>query len=191
MDFPTFQDAMFPKCAHSLLCRAQIFGFRSHFIIDSVTRLCYDGCVGVDFSVLFLLLRDICRRERLWPFPTFGRAWIPHQRNDPRHPSGVISFPWVRSLGNLAFCWIGRLLNLVGIPSAAFGSSAYVRVWHLCKTEDGKSRPAGVLTISGITFFRTTRIPFFHGFYKTGFHTNNFRNYGIKQRIRRFSDIKC
>lgn len=95
MEFPTFQDGMFPKCAHSLLCRAQIFGFGHHFAVDSDGGLCYDGCVGVDFSALF--------------FVRPGQAGA--QRNDPRHPSGVISFPWVRSLGNLAFCWIGRLLN--------------------------------------------------------------------------------
>ena len=39
-------------------------------------------------------------------------------RNDPRLLSGVISFPWVQSLGNLAFCWIDRafLVWLESLP---------------------------------------------------------------------------
>ena len=50
-----------------------------------------------------------------------------------------------------------------------------------------KAQPAGVLTISGITFFRTISLPYFKAFLKTGNSTNNFRNFGVKQRIRNFS----
>ena len=49
----------------------------------------------------------------------FGSGQCP-ERNDPRLLSGVISFPWVQSLGNLAFCWIDRAFCLVGISSEAF-----------------------------------------------------------------------
>jgi len=54
--------------------------------------------------------------------------------------------------------------------------------WHLCKTEDIEAQPAGVLTISGITFFRTISLPCLKTFFKTGFPTNNFRINGIKRR---------
>ena len=50
-----------------------------------------------------------------------------------------------------------------------------------------KAQPAGVLTISGITFFRTISLPHRKDFYKTGNSTNNFRNFGVKQRIHNFS----
>lgn len=190
MEFPTFQDGMFPKCAHLLLCRAQIFGFRSHFAVDSVNCLCYDGCVGVDFFPPPFCCTD--RRERLWPFPTLGRASISNQRNDPRQKSGVISFPWVRSLGNLAFCGIDRSLMVGWNPFRSIHVLQLTcAIGIYVKRKMVQVRPAGVVTISGITFFRTPRIPFFFFVYKTGFHTNNFRNYGIKQRNTHFISTKC
>ena len=55
------------------------------------------------------------------------------------------------------------------------------------KRKMSNAQPAGVLTISGITFFRTISLPHRKDFYKTGNSTNNFRNFGVKQRIRNFS----
>ena len=59
------------------------------------------------------------------------------------------------------------------------------------KRKNGKAQPAGVITISGITFFRTISLPFFGRFYKTGFRPNNFRNNGVKQRNHLFLILKC
>ena len=41
-----------------------------------------------------------------------------------------------------------------------------------------KAQPAGVLTIFGITFFRTISLPHLKDFYKTGFWINNFCEIG-------------
>ena len=49
------------------------------------------------------------------------------------------------------------------------------------------AQPAGVITIFGITFFRTISLPYPKGIYKTGNHTNNFQINGIKWRIHGFS----
>jgi len=131
MDFPTFQDGMFPKCKHLILCRAQIFPIPGPFCVDRERGLCYDGCVGVDFSALFFCCLDADCKEQLRPSGALWQVWIlqsrsswatagsprmtgsractnPPKWNDPRPSSGVISFPWVRSLVNLAFCWIDR-----------------------------------------------------------------------------------
>ena len=77
---------------------------------------------------------------------------------------------------------------MVGIPSEAFyvlhrsfAGGIYV------KRKKREARPAGVLTIFGITFFRTISLPYLKGVYKMGNSTNNFRKFGIKQRIRNFS----
>jgi hypothetical protein len=55
------------------------------------------------------------------------------------------------------------------------------------KRKKWKAQPAGVVTISGITFFRTISLPQDKPFCKTGFRTNNFRINGIKGRIHGFS----
>ena len=71
---------------------------------------------------------------------------LPGKEMTPDFSSGVISFPWVRSLGNLAFYWIDRavLVWWESLPQHSC-SSALVRDWHLCKTEDNE-RPAGRCT---------------------------------------------
>ena len=55
------------------------------------------------------------------------------------------------------------------------------------KRKISNAQPAGVITIFGITFFRTISLPHPKGIYKTGNHTNNFRINGIKGRIHGFS----
>ena len=70
--------------------------------------------LGRIFSGPFFM--PVFRRRKRLPGPGRSRS----QRNDPRHPSGVISFPWVQSLGNLAFCWIDRAFVMVWISSEAF-----------------------------------------------------------------------
>ena len=114
------------------------------------------------------------------------------QWNDPWLPSGVISVPWVQSLGNLAFCWIDRAFDLGWNPFRKHScSSASGCDWHLCKTEDFES-PAGRCTYHiRYHLFRTIRIPFFKAFCKTGFQTNNFRKNGIKRRNLLFLILKC
>ena len=80
---------------------------------------------------------------------TFG------QRNDPRPiRSGVISFPWVQSLGNLAFCWIGRIFGVGWNPFRSIHVlQLTIAIGIYVKRKMGKIRPAGVITIFGITFF--------------------------------------
>ena len=51
------------------------------------------------------------------------------------------------------------------------------------KRKKWKAQPAGVLTISGITFFRTISLPYFCFPCNTGFRTKNFRVNGGKGRI--------
>ena len=134
MDFRTFQDGMFPKCRRLFLCRAQILPGGSLFPVDLKERVWYDNGVGSDFSGLF--------------FVPQARSPIgePGTSNDPRHPSGVISFPWVQSLGNLAFCWIDQALIFGWNPFRSIHvPQLTVCVWHLCKTEDFES-PAGRCT---------------------------------------------
>ena len=111
-------------------------------------------------------------------------------RNDPRQPSGVISFPWVQSLGNLAFCWISRAFDFgwnpfrsIHVPQLTYAIGIYV------KRKIMKAQPAGVITISGITFFRTISLPYPKAVYKMGKSTNNFRFFGIKRRFRNFSPL--
>ena len=52
-----------------------------------------------------------------------------------------------------------------------------------------KAQPAGVITISGITFFRTISLPYPKAVCKMGKSTNNFRFFGIKRRFRNFSPL--
>jgi hypothetical protein len=51
------------------------------------------------------------------------------------------------------------------------------------KRKKWKAQPAGVVTISGITFFRTISLPHFYLPCNTGFRTKNFRINGGKGRI--------
>ena len=51
------------------------------------------------------------------------------------------------------------------------------------KRKKWKAQPAGVVTISGITFFRTISLPHFCFPCNTGFRTKNFRINGGKGRI--------
>ena len=106
----------------------------------------------------------------------------------PDFSSGVISFPWVQSLGNLAFCWIDRAVHVwletfrsIHVLQLSYAIGIYVKrkMWN--------AQPAGVITIFGITFFRTISLPQGKPFFKTGFPTNNFRINGIKGRIHGFS----
>ena len=55
------------------------------------------------------------------------------------------------------------------------------------KRKISNAQPAGVITIFGITFFRTISLPQGKPIFKTGNHTNNFRINGIKGRIHGFS----
>ena len=57
MNFPTFQDGMFPKCRQLFLCRAQILRIRYGFPVDLRPGMWYDVCVGSDFSGLFFVAR--------------------------------------------------------------------------------------------------------------------------------------
>jgi hypothetical protein len=106
----------------------------------------------------------------------------------PDFSSGVISFPWVQSLGNLAFCWIDRAVHVwlepfrsIHVLQLSYAIGIYV------KRKISNAQPAGVITIFGITFFRTISLPHPKGIYKTGKHTNNFRINGVKGRIYGFS----
>ena len=84
------------------------------------------------------------------------------------------------------------LFGLVGIPSVSIHVLQLIgAIGIYVKRKKWKAQPAGVITISGITFFRTISLPCFKPVYKTGFHTNNFRNNGIKQRNRIFPILKC
>ena len=72
----------------------------------------------------------------------------------PDFSSGVISFPWVQSLGNLAFCWIDRAVHVwlepfrsIHVLQLSFAIGIYV------KRKMSNAQPAGVITIFGITFF--------------------------------------
>ena len=55
MEFSTFQDGMFPKYIHLLLCREQILPVPGAFAIDLRRGLWYDICVGSDFSGLIFV----------------------------------------------------------------------------------------------------------------------------------------
>ena len=55
MEFSTFQDGMFPKYIHLLLCREQILPAAGAFAIDLRRGLWYDIRVGSDFSGLIFV----------------------------------------------------------------------------------------------------------------------------------------
>lgn len=86
--------------------------------------------------------------------------------------SGVISVrSWVRSLDNLAFCWIDRAFWfwLESLPQHSC-SSAYDRDWHLCKTEDwGKPSRQVSLPYLVSPFFVPSGYHFFAGFTRRDF----------------------
>ena len=68
-------------------------------------------------------------------------------------------------------------------------SSAFGAIGIYVKRKILKAQPAGVITISGITFFRTISLPYPKAVYKMGKSTNNFRFFGIKRRFRNFSPL--
>ena len=143
---------MFPKCRQSFLCRAQIFTTGWGFGIDLRFGMWYDNGVGSDFSGLFFVRSAVPGTRRsdrsgayrkcgLWPKGTKSHGTAPRPSptsptfltltwNDPRHPSGVISVPWVQSLGNLAFCWIDRAFLgwLESLPQHSCSSAYCLRL---------------------------------------------------------------
>ena len=179
MDFRTFQDGMFPKWRRLFLCRAQILPSGSHFPVDLKERVWYDNGVGSDFfRLLFCSLnRSRCPRPRRIP----GHEMTPDIR---RGSFLFLGFNhWVTSLS----AGSTGLWYLVGIPSAAFMFLSLLFAFGIyVKRKILKAQPAGVLTISGITFFRTTSLPHFHVPCNTGFRTNNFRINDGKGRKRNF-----
>ena len=67
------------------------------------------------------------------------------------------------------------LFCLVGIPSVSIHVlQLSIAIGIYVKRKIWKAQPAGVLTIFGITFFRTISLPHLKDFYKTGFLPNNF-----------------
>ena len=91
---------------------------------------------------------------------------------------------WVTSLsagstGRFMFGW--NPFRSIHVLQLSYASGIYVKrkMWN--------AQPAGVITIFGITFFRTISLPQGKPFFKTGFPTNNFRINGIKWRIHGFS----
>ena len=91
---------------------------------------------------------------------------------------------WVTSLsagstGRFMFGWNPFRSIHVLLLSYAIGIYVKRKMWN--------AQPAGVITIFGITFFRTISLPHPKGIYKTGNPTNNFRINGVKGRIHGFS----
>ena len=128
MGIPTFQDGMFPKCTHLLLCRAQILPIRDQFGVDLQMGVWYDECVGADFSGPLFCPRPRASAELKWP-PTSSRGSFQFLGFDH----------WVTSLSaeSTGLFWFGW--NPFRKHSC---SSAYRCDWHLCKTEEVES-PAG------------------------------------------------
>ena len=113
------------------------------------------------------------------PFP--GHEMTPDNRRGSFQFLGFNH--WVTSLS----AGSTGLFYLVGTLPQHSCSSAFVAIGIYVKRKIRKAQPAGVLTISGITFFRTISLPYLKGVYKTGNHTNIFGANGIKQRIPNFS----
>ena len=91
---------------------------------------------------------------------------------------------WVTSLsagstGRFMF-WLEPFRS-IHVLQLSFAIGIYV------KRKMSNAQPAGVLTISGITFFRTISLPQGKPVFKTGNPTNNFRLNGVKGRIHPFS----
>ena len=172
MEFSTFQDGMFPKYIHLLLCREQILPVPGAFAIDLRRGLWYDICVGSDFSGLIFLCPP-------------GQEMTPDRLGQGSFLFSLGFDHWVTSLSagsaGLRFLW----------ESPHSCSSAFRAIGIYIKRGDWKAQPAGVLTIFGITFFRNISLPYFALLGKTGYFTNEFRNFGIKRRNRRISQGKC
>ena len=83
---------------------------------------------------------------------------------------------WVTSLsaGSTGLFWFGwNPFRSIHVLQLSYAIGIYV------KRKITNAQPAGVLTISGITFFRTTSLPQYKPFYKTGFPTNtDFKKVG-------------
>ena len=78
---------------------------------------------------------------------------------------------WVTSLsaGSTGLFWFGwNPFRSIHVLQLTIAIGIYVKRKIL------KAQPAGVLTIFGITFFRTISLPHLKDFYKTGFWINNF-----------------
>lgn len=162
-----FPNAHICFCAEHRFCRS---GTNS-------ALTCGWGCdminvLGRIFPALFFVPSPRASAAMKWP-PTSSRGSFQFLGFDH----------WVTSLsaGSTGLFWFGW--NPFRKHSC---SSACVAIGIYVKRKKWKAQPAGVITISGITFFRTISLPCFKPVYKTGFHTNNFRNNGIKQRNRLF-----
>ena len=90
---------------------------------------------------------------------------------------------WVTSLsagstGRFMFGW--NPFRSIHVLQLSYAIGIYVKrkMWN--------AQPAGVITIFGITFFRTISLPQGKPVFKTGNHTNNFPGNGLKRRFRNF-----
>ena len=174
---------MFPKCAQSFLCRAQILRIRSRFAVDLRFRLWYDNCVGSDFSDPFSFAR-VSGPRRLGA----GRR---HKEMTPDLPDrgsflslGINHWVTSLSLDQPGFVW---LLESLPMHSCFFSLHCD---WHLWKTED--EGPAGRCRYHmWYHLFCNKRIPYFSALYKRIYLTKNFCKNGIKCRKRRFWNVKC
>ena len=91
---------------------------------------------------------------------------------------------WITSLsaGSTGRFWFGgNPFRSIHVLQLSYAIGIYV------KRKITNAQPAGVLTIYGITFFRTISLPQPGAFYKTGFPTNSSPLNGIKGRIHNFS----